>query len=48
MSSSEQLKKHAYYKWHNFYSHATNDYNIFRRQVQSAINEGRLKFSESP
>jgi hypothetical protein len=21
----EQLKKHAYCKWHNFYSHATND-----------------------
>jgi hypothetical protein len=43
----EQLKKHAYCKWHNSYSHATNDYNIFRRQVQSAINEGQLKFTES-
>jgi hypothetical protein len=28
--SSEQFKKLAYYKWHNFYSHATNDCNIFR------------------
>jgi hypothetical protein len=46
--SSEQLKKHAYCKWHNSYSHATNDCNVFRRQVQSAINEGRLKFAESP
>jgi hypothetical protein len=46
--SSEQVKKHAYYKWHNSYSHATNDYNIFRRQVQSAINEARLKFAENP
>jgi hypothetical protein len=36
---SEQLKKHAYYKWHNFYSHAINDCNVFHRQVQSAINE---------
>jgi hypothetical protein len=41
-------KKHAYCKWHNSYSHATNDCNIFHRQVQSAINEGRLKFAESP
>ena len=27
-------------------SHATNDCNVFRRQVQSAINEGRLVLSE--
>jgi hypothetical protein len=46
--SPEHLKKHAYCKWNNFYSHATNDCNIFRQQVQSAINEGRLKFKESP
>jgi hypothetical protein len=44
---SEQLKKHAYCKWYNSYSHATNDCNIFHQQVQSAINEGRLKFVES-
>ena len=36
----EELKWHAYYKWHNSFSHATNDYNVFRRHVQSAINEG--------
>jgi hypothetical protein len=48
MPSPEQLKKHAYFKWHNFYSHATNNCNIFRRQIQSAINKGRLKFVESP
>jgi hypothetical protein len=46
--SPEQLKKHAYYKWDNYYSHANNDCNVFRRQVQSAINEGRLKFAENP
>jgi hypothetical protein len=46
--SLEQLKKYVYYKWHNSYSHATNDCNIFRRQVQLAINKGRLKFAESP
>jgi hypothetical protein len=45
--SPEQLKKHAYCKCHNSYSHATIDCNIFHQQVQSAINEGRLKFVES-
>jgi hypothetical protein len=44
----EQLKKHAYCKRHNSYSHATNDCDVFCQQVQSAINEGRLKFAESP
>jgi hypothetical protein len=28
------------------FSHATNDCNIFRRQIQSAINGGRLSFLE--
>jgi hypothetical protein len=27
--SPEQLKKLAYCKWHNSYSHATNDYIVF-------------------
>jgi hypothetical protein len=43
--SPEQLKKHPYCKWYNSYS---NDCNVFCPQVQSAINEGRLKFAESP
>jgi hypothetical protein len=34
--------------WHNSYSHATNECNIFCRQVQLGINKGRLKFAESP
>lgn len=42
----DELKRRAYCKWHNSFSHATNDCNVFRRQVQSAINEGRLSFSE--
>jgi hypothetical protein len=42
----DQLKRHAYCKFHNSFSHATNDCNTFRRQIQSAINEGRLKFHE--
>jgi hypothetical protein len=31
LPSPELLKKHAYCKWHNSYSHATNDCNVFRR-----------------
>jgi hypothetical protein len=38
----EDFKKHAYGKWHNSHSHATNDCNVFRRQIQLAINEGQL------
>jgi hypothetical protein len=42
--AADELRHHAYCKWHNSFSHATNDCNVFRRQIQSAINEGRLKF----
>ena len=38
--SLEQLRKHASCKWHHSFSHVTNDCNVFRCQVQSAINEG--------
>jgi hypothetical protein len=44
--SADELKRRAYCKWHNSFSHATNDCNVFRRQIQLAINEGRLKFQE--
>ena len=44
--SGDELKKWAYCKWHNSYSYATNDCLVFRRQVQSAINERRLSFPE--
>jgi hypothetical protein len=44
--SVDELKRRAYCKWHNSFSHATNDCNVFRRQIQWAINEGRLKFQE--
>ena len=36
----EELKRRAYCKFHNPSSHATNDCNVFHRQIQSAINEG--------
>ena len=38
----EELKRHAYCKCNNSFSHATNDCNVFRSQIQSAINDGRL------
>jgi len=41
----DELKRHAYCKLHNTFSHATNDCNLFRRQIQSAINEERLVIS---
>jgi hypothetical protein len=40
----DKLKRRAYYKWHNSFSHATDDCIVFRRQIQSSINEGRLSF----
>ena len=36
----EELKRRAYCKFHNTFSHATNDCNVLRRQIQSAVNEG--------
>jgi hypothetical protein len=44
--SLDELKWKAYWRWHNYFSHATNDCNVFRRQVQSTINEGRLSHKE--
>jgi hypothetical protein len=46
MPSADELKRRAYCKYHNSYSHATNDCNVFRQQVQSALNEGRLSLTE--
>ena len=42
----EELKRSAYCKFYNSHSHVTNDCKVFRRQVQSAMNEGRLIFRE--
>jgi hypothetical protein len=42
----EELKRRQYCKFHNSFSHDINDCNVFRRHVQSAINEGHLTFHE--
>ena len=31
MPPLEELKRRAYFKWHNSFSHATNDCNVFQR-----------------
>ena len=38
----EELKRRAYCKFRSTFSHATNDCNILRRQIQSAVNERGL------
>jgi hypothetical protein len=46
MSSSKELGKCSYCKWHDSFSHNTCDYNIFCQQLQSAIDKGRLKLRD--
>jgi hypothetical protein len=45
--SAEELKKIMYCKWHNATSHCTNECKVFRQQLQSAIESGRIKFGNS-
>jgi len=45
--SVEELKKIKYCKWHNATSHSTNECKVFRQQLQSAIESGRIKFDNS-
>ena len=45
--SVEELKKIKYCKWHNATSHNTIECKVFRQQLQSAIESGRIKFDSS-
>nr|AAX94885.1 retrotransposon protein, putative, unclassified [Oryza sativa Japonica Group]ABA92938.1 retrotransposon protein, putative, unclassified [Oryza sativa Japonica Group] len=45
--SAEELGKKRYCKWHNSGSHMTNDCKVFRRQIQAAIEGGKIKFDDS-
>jgi hypothetical protein len=38
--NADILAKKTFCKWHNSYTHTTNECNYFWRQVQSAINDG--------
>ncbi|KAK1604236.1 hypothetical protein QYE76_027909 [Lolium multiflorum] len=42
----QELNGKPYCKWHNTFTHATNDCRVWRQQVQMAIEQGRLIFSQ--
>lgn len=44
---AEDLKKKRYGKFHNLISHDTNDCKIFCHQIQSDIDQGKIKFDEN-
>jgi hypothetical protein len=44
--SAEQLAQRKYYKWHDSFPHTTNECNYFCRQIQSALNDGRLTLGD--
>jgi hypothetical protein len=46
ISSVEELKGCVYCKWYGSFLHNTNDCDVFHRQIQSAINEGCLRFQK--
>ena len=45
--TDQELKNMKYFKWHNVTSHDTSECKVFHQQIQSAIEQGRLKF-ETP
>jgi hypothetical protein len=47
MPSLSEIEKSDYCKWHGMLTHSTNECNVFHRQIQSAIDEGRLIFKNS-
>ncbi|KAK1604301.1 hypothetical protein QYE76_027974 [Lolium multiflorum] len=46
ISTAQELNGKPYCKWHNTFTHATNDCRVWRQQVQMAIEQGRLIFSQ--
>ncbi|KAK1619151.1 hypothetical protein QYE76_024668 [Lolium multiflorum] len=42
----QELNGKPYCKWHNTFTHATNDCRVWRQQIQMAIEQGRLIFSQ--
>jgi hypothetical protein len=40
--TTQELQGRPYCKWHNLFTHTTNDCKELRRQIQSAIEQGRL------
>ena len=42
LPTAQELQGRLYCKWHHSFIHATNDCKELRRQIQSAIEQGRL------
>ncbi|KAK1652348.1 hypothetical protein QYE76_070153 [Lolium multiflorum] len=42
----QELNGKPYCKWHNTFSHTTNDCRVWRQQIQMAIENGRLIFNQ--
>ena len=42
LPTTQELQGRLYCKWHHSFTHATNDCKELRRQIQSAIEQGRL------
>jgi hypothetical protein len=40
--TAQELQERSYCKWHNSFTHGTGDCKELRRQIQSAIEQGRL------
>jgi hypothetical protein len=40
--TTQELQGRPYYKWHHLFTHTINDCKELRRQIQSAIEQGRL------
>ena len=45
--SAEDSRREKYCKWHNSVSHNTNECKVFCQQIQSAIEQGRIKFEDN-
>jgi hypothetical protein len=41
-STAQELQGRPYCKWHHLFTNTTNDYKELYRQIQSAIEQGRL------
>jgi hypothetical protein len=46
LPSADQIAKKKYCKWHNSYSHTTNECNYLQRQVQLALNDDCLTLED--
>ncbi|KAK1626903.1 hypothetical protein QYE76_001218 [Lolium multiflorum] len=42
----QELNGKPYRKWHNTFTHTTNDCRVWRQQIQAAIENGRLIFNQ--